>query len=318
MVATLAPANAPIGHSLVFVDDMRGVDTASLEACVAVLCRKDQADQLPAGPIALIVPHPKHALQDLALALFPGSIGDAAVLVDPNGVSSNPNGAIVAPTARLEDDVVIEPGAIVGDDVEIGAGTVIGANAVIARGCRIGRDCRIGPQASIQYALIGDRARIMPGALIGQDGFGYTPRPDGLRKVPQLGRVIIQDDVEIGAGTAVDRGTLGDTVIGQGTKIDNLCQIAHNVRIGMHTVIAGQCGISGSVTIGSQCMLGGGVGIADQIAIGDAVQLAGGSGVMSDIPAGERWGGSPAQPIKQAMRELAALRRLINDTKTAR
>jgi len=140
-------------------------------------------------------------------------------------------------------------------------------------------------------------------------------REDGLRKVPQRGRVIIQDDVEIGANTAVDRGTLGDTVIGQGTKIDNLVQIAHNVRVGMHTVIAGHCGISGSVTIGSGCMIGGGVGIADQITIGDQVQIAGGSGVMDDIPSGERWGGSPARPAKQALRELLALRKLADDRK---
>lgn len=318
MVTTLAPANAPSDGSLVFIDGSRRFAADALAVCAAVLCRQDQVDRLPKGPIALVTANPKNTLQDLALALFVDSIGDAAVFTDPDAATRGPGGAIVGANACLEDGVVVEPGAVIGDDVEIGAGTVVGANAVIARGCRIGRNSRIGAQTSVQYALIGDRVRIMPGALIGQDGFGYTPRADGLRKVPQLGRVIIQDDVEIGAGTAIDRGTLGDTVIGQGTKIDNLCQIAHNVRIGMHTVIAGNCGISGSVTIGDQCMLGGGVGIADQVTIGDRVQLAGGSGVIDDIPAGERWGGTPAQPVKNAMRELAALRRLANARKTSR
>lgn len=314
-VATLAPAVEPVAGSLVFIDGAHDLALDPLAVCAAVIARHALAERLPQGPVPLAAERPRHAFQDIARALFPDSIGDAPTISAPEAARRTPAGATVSAGARLEDGVVLEPGAVVGDGVEIGAGTIVGANAVIARGCKIGRNCRIGAGASIQYALVGDRVRILPGAAVGQDGFGYIPRADGLRKMPQLGRVIVQDDVEIGAGTAVDRGTLGDTVIGQGAKIDNLVQIAHNVRIGMHTVIAGHCGISGSVTIGSQCMIGGAVGIADQLTIGDRVQIAGRAGVMDDIPSGQRWAGSPAQPAKQALREVLALRQLANDRK---
>lgn len=315
VVTTLAPASAPVTGSLVFIESARNVALDTLGLCSAVIGPADLAGLLPEGPVHLSANAPRHAFQDIALALFADSIGDAVAIADPATALHPSSGATVSPTARLEDGVILAPGAVIGDDVEIGAGTIVGANAVIARGCRIGRNGRIGAGASLQYALLGDRVQILPGAAIGQDGFGSVPRADGLRKMPQLGRVVIQDDVEIGANTAIDRGTLGDTVIGQGTKIDNLVQIAHNVRIGMHTVIAGHCGISGSVTIGDQCMLGGGVGVADQIVIGDRVQIAGGAGVMDNIPSGERWGGSPAKPARDALREVLALRRLANDRK---
>ena len=316
-VSTLAPATDPAPDSLVFLEAVRDVDLDRLTVCAAVLCPPSVAEHMPPGPVTVPADRPRHAFQDIAAALFPQSLVNAVVIADPDAAMRTASGACLSPRARLEDNVLLAPGAIIGDDVEIGAGSRIGPNAVIARGCRIGRDCDIGGGVGLQYALLGDRVRLMTGAAIGQDGFGYVPRSDGLRKMPQLGRVIIQDDVEIGANTTVNRGTLGDTVIGQGTKIDNLVQIAHNVRIGMHTVIAGMAGISGSVEIGSQCMIGGGVGIADQLRIGDRVQIAGGSGVMNNIPDGERWGGNPAQPAKQALRELAALRRLANDRKTS-
>lgn len=314
-VATLAAAADPAPASLVFVENPRGLVPGSLAICAAVIGRPDLADILPEGPVHLAAAQPRHAFQDIALALFADSIGDASPFADAAAAQRTADGALISGSARLEDGVTVGPGAVIGDAVEIGARTRIGANVVVARGCRIGRDSHVGANASIQYALIGDRVRILPGVAIGQDGFGYVPREGGLRKVPQLGRVIIQDDVEVGANSAIDRGTLGDTVIGQGTKIDNLVQIAHNVRIGMHTVIAGHCGISGSVTIGDGCMIGGAVGIADQIVIGDQVQIAGGAGVMDDIPSGQRWGGSPARPAKQAMRELLALRKLADDRK---
>src|SRR5690606_15194595 len=159
--------------------------------------------------------------------------------------------------ALIEDGVIIEPGAIIGKNVAIGRGTIIGPNAVIADGCSIGRDCFIGSQTTIQFAIIGDRVIIHPGAQVGQDGFGFLPGPTCLEKNPQIGRVVIQNDVEIGANTTVDRGALSDTIIGEGSKIDNLVQVAHNVKIGRSCVIAGNTGISGSVTIGDMVMLGG-------------------------------------------------------------
>ena len=303
--------SAPSAGSVVFVQDGHGADLSALSVCGLVLCTPAIAVSLPAGPVVIAATRPQHHFQDALLALYPGSIGDASP-----GTGFAP-GATVSSTARLEDGVSVGPGAVIGDDVEIGAGSVIGANAVIARGCRIGRNTHVGALATIQYALIGDHVRLSPGVRIGQEGFGFVPREDGLRKMPQLGRVIIQDRVEIGANSCVDRGALGDTVIGIGTKIDNLVQIAHNVVIGTHCAIAGQCGLSGSVTIGDMTMLGGGVGIADHRRIGSRVQIAGSSGVMNDIPDGERWGGSPAQPARSYFREKAALRRLVESERAA-
>ena len=171
-------------------------------------------------------------------------------------------------SARIEAGVTIDPLAVIGPGAEIGAGTLIAAGAVIGPGVAIGRDCAIGAGATVLCALIGDRVIIHPGARIGQDGFGYLPSPKGHQKIPQTRRVIIQDDVEIGANTTIDRGGTRDTVIGEGTKIDNLVQIGHNVSIGRHCVIVSQTGISGSVEVGDFVMLGGQVGIGDHLTIG--------------------------------------------------
>ena len=174
---------------------------------------------------------------------------------------------------------------------------------------RIGRDCSIGAHCSVTHALIGDRVILHPGCRIGQDGFGYVMSPRGHMKVPQVGRVIIQDDVEIGAGTAIDRGAIRDTVIGEGTKIDNLVQIGHNVSVGRHCVIVAHCAIAGSVTLEDFVALGGRVTINNHVTIGEGAQVAGMSGVNSDIPPGGRWAGLPAKPAKLWMREVAWLER---------
>ena len=204
----------------------------------------------------------------------------------------------------------IHPTAIVDKGAQLGAGSIVAPNAVIGPNCQIGRGSYVGPGASIQAALIGDRVIIHAGARIGTDGFGFVPGRGGLEKVPQIGRVVIQDNVEIGANTTIDRGALGDTVIGDGTKIDNLVQIAHNVKIGRCCAIAAHCGISGTVTIGDFVMLGGRVGVGDHLTIGDGAQLAGNSGVMNNVPAGVRWGGFPAQSGKRWLREVSTLRKL--------
>ena len=223
--------------------------------------------------------------------------------------------AIIDPTARLEDGVVVDPLAVIGPEVEIGAGTVIGAAAVIGPGVKIGRDCNVGAHCAIQVALIGNNVVIHPGCSIGQDGHGFVFfGPEGHLKVPQTGRVLIQNDVEIGAGTTIDRGSLRDTVIGEGTKIDNQVQIGHNVTIGRHCLLAAQIGLAGSLTIGDNVSIGARAGLNNHITIGDGAQIAATSGVMDDIPANQRWGGHIARPAKQWFREVKTLERLARES----
>jgi UDP-3-O-[3-hydroxymyristoyl] glucosamine N-acyltransferase len=210
----------------------------------------------------------------------------------------------------MEEGVVIEPGAVLGAHVEIGSGTIIGANAVIGTGVRIGRDCSIGPSTTISNTLTGDRVIIHSGCNIGQDGFGFVMGGKGHLKVPQVGRVIIQDDVEIGAGTTIDRGAIRDTVIGEGTKIDNLVQVGHNVNIGRHCIVVAQTGISGSSTLEDFVVLGARVGLNNNVTIGEGAQIAAISVVHGDVPPGARWGGTPAKPVKQWFREMMVLERL--------
>jgi len=303
----LAAASEGGADSLVFVDGKRNASLLSTVRAAAVICDPDSVKDVPKGVAVLVSERPQHAFAQIARLLFPSGTRPQPITGE-TGVSPR---AVICEGVTLEDGVIIEAGAVIGRNVAIGQGTVIGPNAVIADGCTIGRDCFIGSQCTIQFAMLGDRVIIHPGAQIGQDGFGFLPGPTGLMKNPQIGRVVIQNDVEIGANTTIDRGALTDTVIGEGSKIDNLVQVAHNVKIGRSVVIAGHCGISGSVTVGDMVMMGGRVGIADHITIGDKAQLAAGSGVMNDIPAGERWAGLPAQPMRQAFREIAALRSLV-------
>ena len=219
---------------------------------------------------------------------------------------------IIDPSAHLEDGVIVDPLAVIGPRVEIGAGTVIGAGAVIGADVKIGRDCNVGARTAIQFALIGNNVLIHPGCSIGQDGYGFIFfGPEGHLKVPQTGRVLIQNDVEIGAGTTIDRGSLRDTVIGEGTKIDNQVQIGHNVTIGRHCLLAAQIGLAGSLTIGDNVALGAKVGINNHLKIGDGAQVTAMSGVKDDIPPNGRWGGFFAKPTKQWFREIIAVERLV-------
>ncbi len=224
--------------------------------------------------------------------------------------------AVIDPTARLEDGVIVEPLAVIGANVEIGSGTVIGAGAVIGASVKIGRDCNVGAHCAIQCAMIGNDVLIHPGCNIGQDGYGFVFfGPEGHLKVPQTGRVLIQNDVEIGAGTTIDRGSLRDTVIGEGTKIDNQVQIGHNVTIGRRCLLAAQIGLAGSLTIGDNVAIGAKAGLNNHIKIGDGAQIAAMSAVKDDIPANARWGGHLARPTKQWFREVLALERLARGEK---
>ncbi|MGA7807363.1 UDP-3-O-(3-hydroxymyristoyl)glucosamine N-acyltransferase, partial [Bradyrhizobium sp.] len=237
--------------------------------------------------------------------LYPQSLRPTS-LFEANDIAP---GATIHPTARLASEVTIDPGAVIGPRAEIGSGSLIAATAVIGPDVLIGRDCAIGAGCSITHALIGDRVVIHPGCRIGQDGFGYLADATQ-QKIPQTGSVIIRDDVEIGAGTTIDRGSIRDTIIGEASKIDNLCQIGHNVVIGRHCIVVAQSGLSGSVTLEDFAVLGGAVGLAPHVTIGVGGRVAARSGVMNDIPPGETWGGYPAKPRIQWMRQQATLDRL--------
>ena len=275
-----------------------------LEATHAGVCLVAPAfaKSVPAETTAIVVDDPYQAFAGLVSLLYPGS--------ENSLVYGDTNDGPVAASAIIEEDVVIEPGAIVAPEAQIGRGTRICAGAIVGYRCTVGHDSYIGPRVSLIHSLLGNRVRLHAGASIGQDGFGFAMSPKGHGKVPQIGRVIIQDDVEIGANTTIDRGALDDTIIGEGTKIDNLVQIGHNVVVGRHCVIVAMCGIAGSTELGDFVVMGGKAGTAGHLKIGDGAQLAGTCHVTGDVPAGVRMGGTPGRPFRQWLREEVALRRL--------
>jgi UDP-3-O-[3-hydroxymyristoyl] glucosamine N-acyltransferase len=281
-------------QTVTFLADARRAPELSERAPGACFVTRVDLDRLPAGWVALVTPTPQASY---ALA--------AQRLHRPRAPGEQP----VAPNARLEPDVCLGPGVVVGPGAQIGAGTEIGPNTVVGPGVAIGRNCRISGNVTLGFCLIGDRVQILAGAVIGEAGFGAAAGPKGLVDMPQLGRVIIQDGVTVGANSCVDRGAFEDTVIGENTKIDNLVQIAHNVRIGRNCVMAAQSGIAGSVEVGDGVQFGGRAGVADHLVIGDGARIAAASGLMQDVPPGETWGGLPGRPIRQWMREMAWLTR---------
>ncbi len=291
-ISRATPLSRADSAAIAFIADRRYV--ADLQTTLAAACfaHPSYAQAAPKGCAVLETGEPQAAY---ALA--------AARLHRPRQLS--PDDLAVHPGAEIETGVLIGRGAVIGDGVRIGAGSEIGVNAVIAPGVCIGRDCRVGANVSIAFALIGDRVRILAGAVIGEAGFGVTGSRAGAVDIPQLGRVIVQDDVTVGACTCIDRGAWEDTVVGERTKIDNLVQIAHNVRLGRNCVLAAHTGISGSVTVGDGAMFGGRAGIADHLEIGAGAKIAAAAGVMKNVPAGEIWCGTPARPLRRFMRETA-------------
>ena len=228
--------------------------------------------------------------------------------VFPAGIHAT---AVVAPSAQVDPSVHVGPHCVVGDNAKIGARSVLQAGNYVGAHCRLGEEVHLFPNVTLYpRSELGNRVRIHSGTVIGSDGFGYVPEAGMHLKVLQIGNVIIRDDVEIGANVTIDRGALGPTMIGKGTKIDNLVQIAHNVIIGEHCLIISQAGIAGSSKLGNYVILAGQAGIAGHLKLGNHVSVAAQSGVMNNIPEGEKWLWTPAQPERQAKRQMIALQQL--------
>ncbi len=304
--AAVAPLDRAGPLEISFLENPKYLEALRTTRAGACLVAPRYSDKVPPTTLALVVSEPYVAFAKVLALLYPQAMRPTTVLAQEGRAAS-----FIHPEARLEDGVMLDPGVVIGSGVEIGSGTHVGAHAVIGAGVRIGRDCSIGPHTALSHALIGNHVIIHPGTRIGQDGFGFAMGPGGHLKVPQVGRVIIQDHVEIGANTTIDRGAIRDTVIGEGAKIDNLVQIAHNVVIGRHAVVVAQTGVSGSTEIGDFAALGGQAGITGHLKIGAGAQIAAQSGVMTDVPARERWGGSPARPMREWFRTLLGIEQLL-------
>lgn len=294
------PLSAAGPEDLSFLDNKRYRDDFRGTRAGAVLVHPDLAKDAPNGTQVLVSRDPYRAYARVAAAFYPLPAPEPGV---------HP-AAHVDSAATLGRGCRVEAGAVIGANAEIGAGTAVGANAVIGLGVRIGEGSVVGPTATLSHCVIGARVILRAGVRIGQDGFGFALGPQGHLKVPQLGRVIVEDDVEIGANSTIDRGAGPDTVIGQGTKIDNLVQIAHNVRIGRGCIIVSQVGISGSTRLGDFVMLGGQAGLTGHLTIGDGARVAAQSGVMRDIAPGATVGGSPALAQREWLRAQAVLARM--------
>lgn len=291
---------------IAFIADRRYLDALSGSRAGVIVASPEFADAAPQGRVVLEVEHAQDTFLDLLAVLYPKATGNAA-----RRLAAAPTG--VDPSARIEADVTVGAGAIVAAGAEIGEGTVIGPNVVVGPGVAIGRGSIVGAGVSLECALVGDRVTILPGARIGTESFGFLPRADGHRKVPQLGRVIIQNDVQIGANTVVDRGTLSDTVIGEGTKIGNLAQIAHNVRIGRNCMFVGTTAFAGTVTVGDNVTFGGAVRVVGFVHIGEGSTIQADTLVTKSCPPNSRLAGTPARDVRQWRREMAAVARLGRD-----
>lgn len=299
-VASAASAKAA---EIAFLDGDGKSSPALSPQIKAVFSNPSMRGFVPEGVSVLETPFPRHAHSVVARALF-----------QPRHFSGF-GADLISTSAQVHPAAVVQPGAVIGPGAAIGEGTVIGPNTVVGAGVQIGRNTSIGANASIQCALIGDHVTVLAGARIGETGFGVLVGPQGAEDAPHFGRVIIQDHVTIGANSCVDRGVFEDTIIGERTKIDNLCQIAHNVVLGRGVIVAAFGGISGSVRVGDGSMLGGRVGIADHVQVGERVSLAASAGLFRDVESGETWGGTPAKPIRQWMREVAWLQKQANPKK---
>ena len=300
IIAHVAPLSSADGGAIAFLADRKMAAALGETQAGCVIVSGDTVDAAPETASVLTSRTPQAAWALASMLLHrPIALTDAAARKD----------------VAEDDSVVIEPGVVLGQGVRIGRGSRVGANTVLGPGVQIGRDCVIGSNVTLGFALIGDRVKIYAGARIGEAGFGAAGSAAGPVDIPQLGRVVIQDGVTIGANSCIDRGAYADTIIGENTKIDNLVMIGHNCVIGRNCLMAAHTGISGSVTIGDNVMFGGQAGVGDHLKIGEGARVAGGAGVLADIPAGETWSGYPARPIRQFLRETIWLAKQTSSKK---
>jgi len=297
---------------LTFFDNRRYAEQLKTTYAGACIVSGNDAAHVPAGSAILTTTTP-YAAFAMALQLFYADALRSKAAAD----SACGDGPLVHPTARIDPTAAIEPGAIVGREAVIGSRTTVAAGAVVGYRVVLGSDCYVGAGATLTHAVVGNGSIIHAGARIGQDGFGFAVCAKGRVKVPQVGCVVIGDDVEIGANTTIDRGTLTDTVIGDGTKIDNLVQIAHNVVIGRHCIIVAQSGIAGSAELGDYVVMGAKSGVIGHVKVGRGAQIAGMCHVKDDVAPGAKMGGTPGRPFKEWAREVAAVRLLGRRLKTA-
>lgn len=297
----VAPLDRATSADVSFFDNSKYIDQFLSSQAGLCFVRPKFADRAPQGMTVLLTEDPYRCYALAAQKFYPADSHTGEIAAS----------AVIHPTASFGKHVTIGDGAVIAAHVVIGDHSAIGPNSVIHAGVTIGASTRVGALTTISHSIVGNRVLIHRGVQIGQDGFGFALGRDGHVKVPQLGRVVIEDDVEIGSNTTIDRGTGPDTHIGEGTKIDNLVQIGHNVQIGRRAVIIAQCGISGSTRIGDGAVLAGQVGLAGHIKIGPGAKIAAKSGVMGDIPAGASYGGIPAVPVVDWHRQTIAMNRMI-------
>jgi UDP-3-O-[3-hydroxymyristoyl] glucosamine N-acyltransferase len=296
-VAPLAVAEAA---DVSFMDNRKYLPALEATGAGAVVVHPDLADKVPASAVPILTTEVYAAWARVAALFHP----------PPPAVPGVHPSAVIGVGARIDPSAEIGPLAVIGDRAVIGRRTRVAPLALIGAGVEIGADCRIGGHASISHARIGDRVYIYPGARIGQEGFGFAVTPDGFLTVPQLGLVILHDDVEIGANSTVDRGGMSDTVIGAGSRVDNLVQIAHGVQLGRCCALASQVGIAGSTVLEDFVLMGGQSALADHLVVGRGAKLAARAAAMQNVEPGAEMAGVPAQPIRAFMREVAWLRRV--------
>ena len=301
-VHALRPLDEAGPGELGLLSNQRYLRYAEATSAGAVLVDESLAGRVPAGVTRIVVEDAHAAVPTVLERLYPP---------DPDPPPGIHPTAILGRGVRLGEAVSVGPYAVLGDDVEVGGGTRIEAHVVIGSRARIGAACHIRPQVVVYPGSeLGDRVIVHSGARIGSDGFGYTFHDGAHHKVPQVGRCVIGDDVEIGANTTIDRGSIGDTIVRNGVKVDNLVQIAHNVKVGEHSLMAALVGIAGSTRLGRGVWVGGQAGLVGHLDVGDGARVAVASRVYRDIPAGETVSGHPARPHREELRKQAHVARL--------